>query len=110
MNASKDHGILAIATNEYSLLVYRAVTGGCAVLMTWWMLDLKTEVRDIRKEFNLSLIQSESRISKVEGSVNVMDSSIRMQMNALQTHENTLQNHNNRLYELNARIPRDTKP
>lgn len=93
--------LIRVATNEYSLLLYRAVTGGCALLMTWWVLDLKTATHELRKEFTASLLASEARLGKLEGTVSVMDNAIRMQSRSIETNQTGIQQLWGRLYELN---------
>lgn len=93
--------VLRVATNEYAVLLYRAVTGGCALLMTWWVFDLKIATQDLRRDFNSSLIASEARLGKLEGTVSVMDNAIRMQSRAIETNQSGVQQLWNRLYEMN---------
>lgn len=100
-NPNEKDPIIRAATNEYALLLYRAVTGGCALLMTWWVLDLKVATQDIRREFNASLVASEARLGKLEGTVNVMDNAIRMQSRTIETNQTGIQQLWNRLYDLN---------
>lgn len=104
MDAGHDRtkGFINAVTNEYALFLYRAITGGCAMLMTWWVLDLKNATYDLRRDFNASLLASEARISKVEGKVEVIDGAVRMQSRSLETNQNSIQSLWNKLYELNV--------
>lgn len=97
--------IIKAVTNEWSLFAYRFVTGACALLMTWWVLDLKTATQEMRKDFNASLLVNEARISKVEGQMSVIDNAIRMQTKSIETHETTLQSLWSRIFEMNTRMP-----
>ncbi len=97
--------LIKAVTNEWALLAYRFTTGGCALLMTWWVLDLKMATQDMRKDFNASLIANEARISRLEGQMSVFDNSLRMQTRSFEAHETTLQNLWSRIYDLNARFP-----
>lgn len=101
MANGKDDPLIKVATNEYTLLLYRFVTAGCALLMTWWVLDLKTATTDIRKDFNASLLLSEARIAKLEGKVDVIDVAVRMQSRSIEGNQTTLQALWNRLYDIN---------
>lgn len=92
-------------TNEYSIFTYRFVTAACAVLMTWWMSDLRSETKEIRKDFTAAQIIDEARTSKIEGSVSVINNVLQLQAKIMESQGITLQQHNTRLYELNARIP-----
>lgn len=98
---SEKDPLIRVATNEYALLLYRFVTGGCALLMTWWVLDLKQATVEIRKDFNASLVASEARLGKLEGTVSVMDNAIRMQSRSIELNQNGIQQLWGRLYEMN---------
>jgi hypothetical protein len=97
----KKDPLIRAVTNEYALLLYRFVTGGCALLMTWWVLDLKNATFDIRKDFNASLVANEARLGKLEGAVSVMDNAIRMQSRTIETNQTSIQQLWNRMYEFN---------
>lgn len=92
-----------LATNEYGLFAYRCITGGCALLMTWWVFDLKVETKDMRRDFTAYQLAQEIRVARLEGVISVVDSAIRMQTKNLEVHDNTIQNLWNRIYELNAK-------
>lgn len=96
-----DSPLISVAKNEYVLLLFRLITSGCALIMTWWLLDLKTDTKEIRRDFNASLVMNEARISKLEGTMSVIDNSIRMQSRVIETHENAIQAMYNRIYDLN---------
>lgn len=111
MPSEKESELIKVAKNEYVLLLYRFVTGGCALLMTWFIVDIKsatTEIRketvDIRKEFAEYKTTQEARISKLEGAQSVIDTSIRMHSRTLETQETTMQSLWSRMYEMNARM------
>jgi CO dehydrogenase/acetyl-CoA synthase gamma subunit (corrinoid Fe-S protein) len=93
--------LIKAATNEYTLFAYRVVTSGCAILMTWWVLDLKEMTRELRREFNASLVLNEARLGKLEGAVSVIDNAVRMQSRAIETNQTSLQQLWHRLYEIN---------
>ena len=99
------NALIKVATNEWALFAYRFTTGACALLMTWWVLDLKTATQEMRKDFNASLIANEARISKVEGQMSVIDNAIRMQTKNIETHETTIQMLWSRIFEMNTRVP-----
>lgn len=61
--------LVKAATNEYVLFFYRFVTAGCALVMTYWVADLRSDAKEIRRDFNLYQITEEARISKIEGQV-----------------------------------------
>ena len=104
-NGSKS-AVIKAATNEWSLLAYRFTTGACALLMTWWVLDLKTETRDMRKDFNASLLANEARIAKLEGQMGVFDTALRMQTKNSETHETTIQALWSRIYDHGRMTPK----
>ena len=93
--------LIRVATNEYALLLYRFVTGGCALLMTWWVMDLKMATQDMRRDFNASLVANEARLGKLEGTVGVIDNAIRMQSRSIEVNQTGIQQLWNRLYDLN---------
>jgi hypothetical protein len=100
----KSKGFINAVTNEYALFLYRFITGGCALLMTWWVLDLKIATQDVRRDLNAYQLLQEARISNVEGKVSVIDNAIRMQSKNLESHETTLQAIWSRLFDMNSRI------
>lgn len=93
--------LIRVATNEYALLLYRFVTGGCALLMTWWVLDLRQATVDLRKDFSASLVANEARLGKLEGAVSTMDNAIRMQSRTIEVNQTGIQQLWNRMYEMN---------
>lgn len=97
----KESSFINAAKNEYVLLLYRAVTAGCCLFMTWWIMDLKNATQEMRKDFNISLIMNEARIAKLEGKVDVIDVAVRMQSRSIESNQTTLQSLWNRMYELN---------
>lgn len=92
-------------TNEYSLFLYRFITGGCALLMTWWLLDLRTSTQEMRKDFVAFQLSEEARISKLEGQVNGVIGSIEVHRRRLDNSDNTLQTIWSRIFDMNSRIP-----
>lgn len=96
-----ESSFIHVVKNEYALFAYRFVTGGCALLMTYWVLDLKNATYDIRKDFNASLVANEVRLGKLEGTVSVMDSAIRMQSRSIESNQTNVQQLWNRLYDMN---------
>jgi hypothetical protein len=92
--------LIKAATNEYSLLLYRAVTGGCALLMTWWIFDLKDETRKLRADFHAVRLENEIRVGKLEGAISVIDNAVRMQSRMIETNQNSVQSLWNRIYEM----------
>ncbi len=104
-NGSKSTLIKAV-TNEWALFTYRFTTAACALLMTWWVSDLKTATQEMRKDFNASLIANEARIAKLEGQMSVFDTALRMQTRNLETHETTIQSLWSRIYDLGRVTPK----
>lgn len=99
----KSKGFISAVTNEYSLFAYRFITGGCALLMTWWILDLKIATQEVRRDFVAYQLLQEARISSLEGKVSVIDGAIRMQSRNIETQENAIQTLWSRIYDLNQR-------
>jgi hypothetical protein len=100
----KTKGFINAVTNEYALFMYRFVTGACALLMTWWVFDLKIATQDVRRDLNAYQLLQESRISSVEGKISVIDNAIRMQSKNIETHETALQSLWSRIFDMNSRI------
>jgi hypothetical protein len=93
--------LIKAATNEYTLFAYRIITSGCAILMTWWVLDLKETAKELRREFNASLVLNEARLGKLEGALGVIDNAVRMQSRSIESNQTSLQQLWHRLYEIN---------
>ncbi len=100
-DGDKESSFIHVVKNEYALFAYRFVTGGCALLMTWWVLDLKNATYDIRKDFNASLVANEVRLGKLEGAVSVIDNAIRMQSRSIENNQAGIQQLWNKIYEMN---------
>lgn len=103
-DSNSENPVIHVAKNEYVLLLYRFITGGCALLMTWWILDLKNATQDVRKDLSAYQLLQEARMSNVEGKISVIDSAIRMQSKNIETQENTIQALWSRIFDMNSRI------
>ena len=84
---------IKVAKNEYLLFLFRFCISACSLLMTWFILDIKSDTKDVKKEFADYRITQEARIAKLEGMLGVFDTSIRM-------HSTTLDSHERRIYDL----------
>ncbi len=93
--------IIKGATNEWVLLLYRAITAGCALIVTWFVTDMRSGQERLVAQFNDFRLTNESRISKVEGEVGLLRGSVEVHRKRIEGNDADIRGLWGRMYDFN---------
>ncbi len=96
--------IIKAATNEWSLMLYRLVTGLCALIITFYVMGTRDEVKSIATDLAAFKLNYETRVARIEGSYGEIRSVVDASRTRIASADNDIRSIWNRIYDMASKL------
>lgn len=104
-NGGENSPIIKRATNEYVLLANRVFVSACAGILVWFATGIRSDTADLKRDYTISQLAEEARVSKLEGRVSAVEGSVEVHRRRLEGQDTDIRSIWTRIYDLAAGRP-----